>query len=153
MWKWNETRAWKQADAAAVHIGQTDGSDRSGTSCPVLPDSSWMVSRWILLGCHSDRQPVKWLQISQFSSRRENWQAQNEHWRLKKFSCASLLQPSLVKIEQTLRKWHHQVQQVLSLHFQFLSAICQIKSRVYKYYRCLSNTVDLHSKTISRNTD
>lgn len=32
-----------QADAFAVHIGQTDGSDRSSTSCPVLRDRSWMM--------------------------------------------------------------------------------------------------------------
>ncbi len=33
----------KQADAGAMHIGQTDGLDGGSTPCPVLPDSIWMI--------------------------------------------------------------------------------------------------------------
>ena len=31
----------------------------------------------ILLGCHSNRQPVRWLEISQFTNRWESWRAQD----------------------------------------------------------------------------
>lgn len=77
-WHWAEAGALNQADAGVVHIGQTDGSDRGGTSCPLLPDSSRMVfkrscedldlirmSQWLtaseVAGNHSVYQQVtKW---------------------------------------------------------------------------------------------